>query len=386
MFDVVFIFNGILDRSNFSGGDRHTVALMKHSLECGDRVRIIGPAAARDIYSNQLAGAEWICTDSFAVPERFTSSAIPGALARYIFRTLRGAAAHAAPCNVLYSGSMLPHEIMIASAWKRRGLCKRVVCRSDQLFHLEPFRQSLPYALHRIATRLGMHLALKYADLVITVNTHLEAQWRLAAQNTGSSTRFHTLSYGIDASLSHFRTDEKRFDVAYLGRLDRVKGADLLPDICRHLWRSLPGTRIVVIGGGVLEKALRRQIESQWGTDAPITWTGNLRGEDRLAFLATAKVMCNPTREDSFSIAVAESLAVGVPVVATDNPHLRAVYGDTLIFSKLDDAEEFANHVSALLLDDNARRQRANQGMALTGGFPAEGNVQAFRSAMVAGS
>jgi glycosyltransferase involved in cell wall biosynthesis len=218
--------------------------------------------------------------------------------------------------------------------------------------------------------------------LIITVNTHLETQWRQAAARIGSAAQVSTLSYGIDGNLVRFRSEEKVFDVAFFGRVDSVKGADLLPDILKGLWSRDPGIRFVVIGGGVLEQKVRHRIEKMHGANAPVTWTGNLRGDERLALLAKSRVMCNPTREDSFSIAVAESLAVGVPVVASDNPHLRAVYGDALLYDNPDDASAFACRIVDLLSDEQERKRRVDQGITFAAMLSAEGNVHAFRERM----
>lgn len=99
----------------------------------------------------------------------------------------------------------------------------------------------------------------------------------------------------------------KDIDVVVLARAQRLKGADYVSPILRRL----PGDfRVLLVGRGMDELPLARGIRCQ------VERRPEVRGDERFALLARARVTLVPSRFESFSMVVAESLACGTAAVA----------------------------------------------------------------------
>jgi phosphatidylinositol alpha 1,6-mannosyltransferase len=92
--------------------------------------------------------------------------------------------------------------------------------------------------------------------------------------------------------------------IGYVGRISHEKRVTLL----RHV-ADLPGSRLVVVGTGPAERALRRKLPRA-------TFTGLLRGTELSTLVASLDVFVHTGAHETFCQAVQEALAAGVPVVA----------------------------------------------------------------------
>jgi len=380
--NLVFIVNGTLDEATTFGGDRHTLGLANYCAEQGDNVRIIAPAATQRHYGLSATDIKWFLTDNARLPTVFHPRHIPMTLLRYSSRIARGALAAISRCEVFYSGNILPHDALCGLILKKRGICQKFVCRCDQILHLEPYRQRLHFTLHRWASRVGMTIVLKSADKLIAVNSLIASQWQQAKQRRPSALDITTLSYGLDPVLLSGSTHHKEYDLAFFGRLDYVKGADILPEVLQRICQSRPACRMLVIGDGPLAAKLFVRSEAL-GLRKNIVWTGQIGSQERFNQLAKANVLVYPTREDAYPMAVAETLALGIPVVAACNPHLRCVYGDALLYAEEDSTEDFAKHVVSLLDSKTFRKEQIGRGIAFAKSMPPAGNYEAFREVLL---
>jgi glycosyltransferase involved in cell wall biosynthesis len=68
-----------------------------------------------------------------------------------------------------------------------------------------------------------------------------------------------------------------------------------------------------------------------------------------------AEAFAYPSLAEGFGLPVAEAMACGVPVVASDIESLREVAGDAAIFVPPGDAAAFAREIERALEDDAAR-------------------------------
>lgn len=113
--------------------------------------------------------------------------------------------------------------------------------------------------------------------------------------------------------------------VVSVGRLSRQKGQDLLVQQWLRHRHALDdaGAHLFLVGPGDT-----RQVAG-WAGDALGQRVHHVGGvADVRPWLAVADVVVQPSRWEGMSIAVAESLACGVPVVATDVAGMREMIGD----------------------------------------------------------
>ncbi|MBI5284568.1 MAG: glycosyltransferase [Chloroflexi bacterium] len=146
--------------------------------------------------------------------------------------------------------------------------------------------------------------------------------------------------------------------VMYLGRLSHKKGLDVLIRAFAIVRRDVPDARLAIAGPDDegLQPALTA-LAAHEGVGEAVTFTGMLRGRDKLAALAAADVWALPSHSENFGIAVAEALAAGRAVVVSGAvniaPEIAAAGAGAV--SELT-PEAFAAEIVALLRD-GARRQ-----------------------------
>jgi len=94
----------------------------------------------------------------------------------------------------------------------------------------------------------------------------------------------------------------------YAGRVEKYKRLEVAVDLAREL-----GLRLLVVGGPHREK-LRRYARRR---GAAVKLLDPQPRSDYLRLLAGARYAVNPSRQEAYSIFVAEALAMGVPAVVT---------------------------------------------------------------------
>ncbi|MBI4506605.1 MAG: glycosyltransferase [Chloroflexi bacterium] len=105
--------------------------------------------------------------------------------------------------------------------------------------------------------------------------------------------------------------------VVFVGRLERVKG----PDVLLHAWARLRRVRrdavLHVVGEGSLEAALHA-LADRLGLGGAVVWHG-LTGAARVAgLLAAADAVAIPSRSESIPLVLSEALQMRAPLAVTD--------------------------------------------------------------------
>jgi phosphatidylinositol alpha-mannosyltransferase len=108
--------------------------------------------------------------------------------------------------------------------------------------------------------------------------------------------------------------------VLFLGRVDEPrKGLSVALRALRTVAAEVPGVRLVVAGAGTVPSGLEPHVEV----------LGPVTEADKAVLLREADVVLAPhLGGESFGIVVAEAMAAGAPVVASDLPAFRALLGD----------------------------------------------------------
>jgi phosphatidylinositol alpha-mannosyltransferase len=124
---------------------------------------------------------------------------------------------------------------------------------------------------------------------------------------------------------------ERRRDLLFVGRPDEPrKGFETLLGALPTILEQHPDLRLVVVGGDRLPRDLPRELGRRLaGLRERIELTGRLSEGEKARRFAAARVLVAPnTGGESFGIVLAEALAAGVPVVASDLAAFRAVLDD----------------------------------------------------------
>jgi len=156
--------------------------------------------------------------------------------------------------------------------------------------------------------------------------------------------------------------------IIFIGRAEPRKGLFYLLQAFVALRRSMPDATLVMVGPSwaqVQELVSRPDSGMEWPIPG-IAPLGRVSQEVKVQEMAAAEVMCVPSLEgESFGIVLAESMAAGVPVVASDLPGYRSVLKDgTLgVLTPPRDAESLTAALGGLLRDEARRRRLRAAGL-----------------------
>ena len=157
--------------------------------------------------------------------------------------------------------------------------------------------------------------------------------------------------------------------VTLLARFQHVKGHDVFHAMAQRVHAALPSARFVVAGENVFgaskDEAYKRAMLDQAAHDPVLRETlTHLGFQDAREVLAAANVLVCPSRFESLGMVHLEAMAMGVPVVSTDNggPAETVVDGATGFLVPPDDPAALAERVLRLLRDPDLRAQLGKAG------------------------
>jgi len=140
--------------------------------------------------------------------------------------------------------------------------------------------------------------------------------------------------------------------ITYVGKLEHWKGAGQLLSIFKKVSREVSDVKFRVIGNGSLANVFRR-------SDIPLELTGHVPHDRMPSYYHDSAVSILPSYMEGAPTTCMESLACGVPCVATsvgDTPEIVSD-GKTGFLVDPGDVEASASHLIALLEDESLRRR-----------------------------
>ncbi|MGI5130787.1 glycosyltransferase family 4 protein [Pseudonocardia sp. CA-107938] len=170
--------------------------------------------------------------------------------------------------------------------------------------------------------------------------------------------------------------------VGFLGRYGEPrKGMPVLLDACRRLARTHPDLRLLVVGPG--DPSMFADV------GVPVTVLGAVDDATKNRALRAMDVFCAPNLGgESFGMVLAEAMAAGAPVVASDLDAFAAVLDGHGVLVPPGDPAALATAVDALLADPDGRVELAAAGRTRAEAFAwpavAARVVQVYRAAVAA--
>jgi glycosyltransferase involved in cell wall biosynthesis len=146
----------------------------------------------------------------------------------------------------------------------------------------------------------------------------------------------HFTCVGLDLTqVAECRTlrEPRELGVAFFGRLDNGKGAEMLLDIWRDL--DIGPARLTFYGEGPLRETLQRRVKSEGFVPGVVVYGGYDHKRDLSKLMAETDLVVLPSEAEGLGLVLLEAMAHGVPFVATDvggpadlakgNPYVKAV-------------------------------------------------------------
>ncbi len=186
--------------------------------------------------------------------------------------------------------------------------------------------------------RIGQGLEARLAKLPDLIICNSRAGWSEVKARGFPTERTVIIPNGIDTE--RFRTDPEsrravrgewrvapeEFLVGIVGRLDPMKGHAVFLHAARQVLERYAQLRFVLVGDGRLRDPLR-ELAGQLGIQDRLIWAGE-RGDMPAVFPALDLTVSASLFGEGFSNVLAESMACGVPCVATDVGDASAILGE----------------------------------------------------------
>ncbi|MBA3709404.1 MAG: glycosyltransferase family 4 protein [Planctomycetes bacterium] len=99
---------------------------------------------------------------------------------------------------------------------------------------------------------------------------------------------------------------------------------------------------------------------------------GYVEDADRLAWLAHARVLAQPSSYEGFGYPPLEAMSFGIPVLAFPSPAMREVLADAALWVEDAQPEAWARAIAAVAMDANEHRRWSQRGLERAAGFTLE--------------
>jgi len=226
--------------------------------------------------------------------------------------------------------------------------------------HTEGLTGNLEDLRHRLSGRIRLDFYRRRLRRIIALTAGMVGQIEACGFDPG---RIAVIPNGVDVERFAPPDSERRtaarhalglpFDcpvVAFLGRMVREKGADVLLRGWPRIQRRVEGVHLLLAGQGE-ESARLHQAVGEGAED--LRWLPDL--EDQRDLYHAADVLVVPSRAESFGLVALEGMATGVAVVASRVGGVPEVAGDAALFVPPEDPASLAEAVVALLEDESRR-------------------------------
>lgn len=330
------------------GVQSHVRQLADHLRRRGDDVHIVAPGTHE-------RGGTTLVGGSIGLP--FNDSVAPIALDPRVVGRVRSILAELAPDVVHVHEPMVP-IVSLAAATSR-------VAPVVATFHAWSDRD-LAYRLARpVVRRVVAGLAARIAV------SEAAAEYHSAA--TGSSrASFRVIPNGVEvarfAEAHPFASLQATPSLLFVGRLEPRKGLSDLVTAFVRCKQQHPDLRLYVVGEGPERTRAQEQLPVRLRSD--VVFLGRVDAHELPRLYASADLYVSPaTGGESFGIVLAEAMAAGATVVATDIPGYRSVVTDGVdgVLVPPSDPVTLARTLSELLSTParrSALRDQARRGVA----------------------
>ena len=156
-------------------------------------------------------------------------------------------------------------------------------------------------------------------DNVVCVSKSVERVMRESYKLTSTLTIYNPIDVLAikqkGCEFSPFKVDNTKFNIVSVGRMAWEKGYDVLLPIIQKVKQTYPNVHLWLIGTGVEEMSVKK-LTADLNIEKNVTFTGFLKNPYSL--MSKMDLFVCSSRAEGFSLVIAESMALGVPVISTN--------------------------------------------------------------------
>ena len=329
------------------GVQMHIRELAEHFIELGHHVSVISPVSDEESVTDS-----WLVNAGRPVPIPFN-----GSVARVLFGPIAASRVRQwiaqGDFDVLHMHEPGIPSISLLACWAAEGAM------------VGTFHASTPKM--RAISSVGPLIEPMIEKLSARIAVSEMAQ---ATLNNLYGTEAVVIPNGIDfarfnaAGAVRRRENGAPFRIGFLGRFEETrKGLPLLLEALPKILKAVPDLELVVAGPGEPLKVMAR-VDPQ--VSKHITFLGRLSESEKVEFLSSLDLYVAPnTGGESFGIILAEAMASGTPVLASDIQafvDLLSV-GDSGVNFASEDSNDLAKKVIELLRNSARLQELAENGL-----------------------
>lgn len=256
-------------------------------------------------------------------------------------------------------------------------------CRGRSLVHFNTQHGHVHYSLPQKALNLATLLLTKH----FSYNSKTTKESYSWFENILRSGGFHRVIHnGVDVDRLH------RFQKKEYGQVDSlVTATRLIPRknlaTVIDALRKLPELEFTIVGEGPARDELETRVE-QRGVEERVTFAGYVQDrQDVYRILSRADGFVLPSWSEGFCVAVAEAMALGLPVIVSDIPVFHEVVGKAGVFVDPGSSKELAEAIQRLVENpEEAKRRGIANRRRISGHFTlkdaASKYVEAYREVL----
>lgn len=229
--------------------------------------------------------------------------------------------------------------------------------------------KSMPDAVEPPLRNVVEKSTMQYADKILVASNDEMAAIELIDRNVHD--KLQLVPYGVDISVFHpVNTSVARSRlglnghplIVYAGRIDPIKGIDLLLQSVACM-KIRENAELIVIGGGDLEVddylSYLQDLSRELGISQRVHFIAAMDQEHLMYYFNAADVCVVPSRYESFGLVALEAMACGTPVIARKVGGLRSLvkHGMTGYLVPWHCPEPLANQLE-VILENNLLREK----------------------------
>ena len=284
-----------------------------------------------------------------------------------------------------WPGTLGPFWLPDLPAYLRREM------ESFDIVHLNGYRSTMMLEVARAARRMGVPIVTQpFGTLPVIVNSlfskrlydrilgHKELEGiyaLLALQETEREQaralgipeeRIEIIPIGVDPkerdavpAKGFFRRrlglDMKKPLILFLGRINKIKGTDMLINAFARLKNV--DAQLVIAGPDDGQLAEIKNAIKDLSLEKKVFLPGLLKGTDVLAAFQDSDLFVLPSRSDAYPVALIEACLMGTPMVISDRCQIADLVRGRVAEVVPFDADAFATAMEGLLTDEERRRR-----------------------------
>jgi len=151
----------------------------------------------------------------------------------------------------------------------------------------------------------------------------------------------------------------------YVGRLEKKKNTPALIEALSLVRENNPEIKekLVLIGNASFGFDEVKYVIEEFNLNHDVYMPGWVSEDDLPYIYNAASAFVFPTKHEGFGIPILESLACGLPTIASDLPVLREIAGDAVLYFDQNDKHDIARAMVRIIKDENLRQILINKGL-----------------------